>query len=544
VPDAKAADWAQEVAALTKLDEKRLGSVVKPRGMSSIRKLRSLDSCAPTTKMANMTWKTGSRVESPSPSESAPLHRWWRWRLVKIIDHPLFDCFMGLIIVLNVVCVFVQFEWKGLHTAHSLQLRDNDGGWPDAEKVFQGLEIMFGAIYALELAARIYLLRSRFLRSIWNVIDMVIVVVSCVDAWILTPMAESGETLEFASIVKLLRIARVLRAVKVLRFMSMFTELRVMFRSFSSSLSSLLWSMLILVFIIIAGGILMVQLTLSFVEDEGASTDLRTWVFLEFGTAARATWTLFEATFTTNWPTKARTLVMEVSPWFSIFWVPYTIMVNFAFMRVIAALFLKHTLAASNLDDHKLSMRKMQEKEAFAEKIRQIFMRSDKLGDGVLHGWEFESMMEDQEVMEMFKKLEMSTDEILTLHEILSDRDGVVDYEELLSGALKMKNSNQTLDIIEVMHEQMSQRRAVEKLHTDVRRFFGAFLAGGRAEAAGRGPSHSSVGAEEGSTFLSQDAAQSLPHRHHRKADNQAEALLIRNQGGNHSHDSAFGGVG
>jgi len=406
--------------------------------------------------------------------------------------------------VLNFICVFLQFEWKGMDVAYQLSLSETDGGWPEAEKVFQQLEMGFCALYLLELLARLYVYGRGYLCKIGQALDTVIVISSCIDAWVLTPLSTDQGTFVLARLVRLVRISRVLRAVKVFRFMSMFRELRVMIRSFVCSCSSLLWSMLFISFVIVAGGVLMVQLCLSFMEDESASLEKRRWVFSQFGTALRSTWSMFEATFTTGWPSKARPLIMEVSPWFSIFWVFYTTVVNFAVMRVIAALFLKHTLSVSTRDEERMSMEKMAQKEAFATEIHQIFQRGDKMGDGVLHRWEFEEMMKDPEVLEMFRKLDLSQNEISTLFRIIADSDGVADYEEFLDGALKMKSSAQRLDMIEVLHEQLLLRRQMAKMQHDLKQCL-------RATLAGRAPAFSSSGgAGNAATTTTAGGAESL----------------------------------
>lgn len=438
-------------------------------------------------------------VSTRTLPEDASFAERLRFKMRKAMNSPWFDMAMGLIIVLNVMCVFIQFEWKGLYLATKLQMGDDDGDWPQAEKVFMWIESGFCAIYAVELVARIYLFRWRAVARKMDILDIFIVVASCVDAWILTPLSSDNEgTFVLARLLRLLRITRVLRAIKVVRFLAIFAELRVMLRSLTASIASLLWSMLFVSFVIVAGGVLMVQLSVGFLEDPTLDPELQKWVYLHFGTAARSTWTIFEATFTTNWPSRARRMVMEVSPWFSIFWVFYTVVVNFAIMRVIAALFLKQTLAVAHSDEERSSMEKMQQKEAFAEKIRDIFLRGDKLGDGVLHRWEFEAMMEDTEAQAMFNKLDLTTNEMMSLYEIMSDRDGVVDYEEFLAGALKMKNASRTLDMIEVLHEQMVLRRSVEILHSDCKRFFGAFLAASVGDISS-GPGAAAEGAADAS---------------------------------------------
>merc|ERR1719482_727771 len=95
-------------------------------------------------------------------------------------------------------------------------------------------------------------------------------------------------------------------------------------------------------------------------------------------------WTMFEATFTTSWTQPARNVIEDVSAGFGIFWIIYIVVVNFAVMRVTAALFLKQTLAVAAADAEKMVMAKMKEREKYAEAIRAIFVEADTSGDGVI----------------------------------------------------------------------------------------------------------------------------------------------------------------
>merc|ERR1712203_1052815 len=122
-------------------------------------------------------------------------------------------------------------------------------------------------------------------------------------------------------------------------------------------------------------------------------------------------------------------------------------------------------MAVANADSERMAMEKAKEKEKFADSLRSIFKLADKLGDGVLHKWEFDDAIQNPEVMAMFEKLDMDEQEVVTVYNILSDEDGVADYHEFLTAALKMKNSARTFDMIQVMHEQTRQMRAIELVH-------------------------------------------------------------------------------
>merc|ERR1712187_692374 len=93
-----------------------------------------------------------------------------------------------------------------------------------------------------------------------------------------------------------------------------------------------------------------------------------------------------------------------------------------------------------------------------------IFSKADTSGDGKLSKLEFQAMMQDTVLVEMFERLDMDIDEVYALFEILSSDDGFADYEEFLVGALKMKSSARTFDAIQILHELGTLQKMVSRI--------------------------------------------------------------------------------
>merc|ERR1711907_644358 len=110
---------------------------------------------------------------------------------------------------------------------------------------------------------------------------------------------------------------------RAFRVAVLFSELRVLIKTLISSMMALVWSSVLLSFIMVAAGILMAQLTASFIEDETGLIDRRIWAFQHYGTGLRATYTMFEATLSGGWPNYARTLIEDVSWTYALFWIVY-----------------------------------------------------------------------------------------------------------------------------------------------------------------------------------------------------------------------------
>merc|ERR1712196_471040 len=86
------------------------------------------------------------------------------------------------------------------------------------------------------------------------------------------------------------------------------------------------------------------------VEDPSRDMQQREFMYQHFGTAARASYTMWEATYSSAWTAKASYMIWSIHPAWAIYWIVYVITINFAVMRVVAALFLKKTMEVAAQD--------------------------------------------------------------------------------------------------------------------------------------------------------------------------------------------------
>ena len=137
------------------------------------------------------------------------------------------------------------------------------------------------------------------------------------------------------------------------------------------------------------------QVMSGFIADEANSLPTRKKYYEKFGTTARAMYTMFEVTFSGGWPSTARPMIEQVSPWFAVWWVLYTTLVWFAVVRVMSALFLKQTMNVAANDAEQIALAKTREKETFVKILQDIFQEADCSGDGIITQDEFDVMIGD-----------------------------------------------------------------------------------------------------------------------------------------------------
>jgi len=382
-----------------------------------------------------------------------------------LVKNMWFDAAMSTIIVANLVMMFLAADYRSSHSEFVLGINQDDSTWRSAKNVFEAAEYIFCSIFVAELFIRLYALGFHYLRTPMNLLDAIVVLVTSIETYILTAsgLLSTGSNSNI-SLLRLFRLARVFRVVKVIRFAQSFAELRVLVRTLKISLRALFMSMLLLSFMIMAGGVLISQALTTFVENSHKPLQDRTWIWENFGSASRATRRLFAATFSTSWVDDYRMMVDKVGGSTAIFWVLWTVFINFTVMRVIGAIFLKQTLVVAGEDAERMELQRMAKKESYADEIRNIFVKADTSGDGLVSSEEFLEFIYSPDVAGAFVKLDLELIEVVALFRLLADDTGRADYEEFLQGALKLKSNASTIDAIQILHASKMLEDQIEGL--------------------------------------------------------------------------------
>ena len=152
-------------------------------------------------------------------------------------------------------------------------------GTDNVGSVFSISEHIFTWIYLIELCLRIGLFGRRFLRDWTNLLDTVVVVVSCIDVYVVGAdgFASSANDSNL-NIVMVMRLARLARALRFVRILKLFPALRVLVRTIAVSVGSLIWSMFILFVFGVVSAMLLCQTVQDVISDVSLPVDTRRWV--------------------------------------------------------------------------------------------------------------------------------------------------------------------------------------------------------------------------------------------------------------------------
>jgi len=370
------------------------------------------------------------------------------------LEGPL-EAASGAAVLLNIIFVFLNLELHGRPqepdpvVAHALIVTSN----------------VFTLFFAVELVLKLFVWRGElfFARGRvqkYNVLDALIVSLSVLDSWILSPLATTSNL----AVLRSLRIVRMLRVLRVVRTVAVFSNLRLLVSAVMSSFLALFWSMVLLFIVMLMAALFLCQASMSAVQDGMGDELIRQWVHRYYGTSSKALWTVFELTFSGGWPTYARPLVEDIHPGFSVFFVLYIAGVTFAMFRIITALFLKETLAAASLDVETTVQEKLREKETYAQRLLDFFAVADESGDGHLTWDEFQRVLTDDRVKAYFSSLELDVQQLDRLFDMLDNGDRRVNCEEFVRGAARLKGHARALDVIAISQDCSCLLKRVDDL--------------------------------------------------------------------------------
>eukprot|EP00931_Biecheleriopsis_adriatica_P010282 TRINITY_DN11136_c0_g1_i1.p1 TRINITY_DN11136_c0_g1~~TRINITY_DN11136_c0_g1_i1.p1 ORF type:complete len:597 (-),score=98.92 TRINITY_DN11136_c0_g1_i1:162-1952(-) len=364
-----------------------------------------------------------------------------------------FDLFMGIVVLVNAVILAIELQMFGMATSKWLR---SGGDKPAEDEVLVLLDHVFICVYILELLIRLAVLRLKFFwqghQVDWaNMFDMTVVILSSIQA-----VSQRRTSVEVLRLIRPLKIVRVLRCIRV---MVLFQPLRILATGLLASVGALCWSMVLLVIFMTLGGLILTSLLQDFILDESLDRDTRLWADEKYGTSVRSVWTMFQATLSGGWPNYAVPMVQEVNFWFIGFWLIYVIVVVFAVIRVISALFLKETLSAASSDAYVQMQNNMKQSEQFASRIRSVFHQADVSGDGYVSRDEFTAVLQTPLMQQYLKLLEVDIHEANDAFDLLDDGDNMVSYEEFLQGVVRMKGHARSLEVVAVL--QHSKQLAI-----------------------------------------------------------------------------------
>jgi hypothetical protein len=370
---------------------------------------------------------------------SALVQGTYRYKVEQLISSRGFDIFIAVTVAANTLYIGIQTD-----------LVARRGMNDHAELIDRGVDSCFCCIFLLEIGMKLYALRLSFFRlpdRWWNLIDCCVVTLQClelVSAW--------TSSYALPKNFSILRILRVLRAIRLIRLVRLLRPLRILVLSILGSLQPLLWTVMLLVFVIYLMAVFLTQnvADLDSSDDsmsrmtEEEETDHR-FLTKYYGTLPMAMLSLFQAvTGGCDWENMVDPLINRVSPFIGLGFSAYIAFALLALMNVVSGYFVQSTL-----DNTK------RETEVYMVMlVRQVLSKLDLDNNGTITWAEFEHALGLKEMQEYFRTIDVDISDAKSLWNLLDvDSVGSIDAESLLNGCVRLQGPATALGQNLLLHQ-------------------------------------------------------------------------------------------
>jgi voltage-gated sodium channel len=356
------------------------------------------------------------------------------------IKTPVADTFFGVVILLNAAFIGVELEMA-----------------PDGFSLaFWIVETVFLVIFMIELIFRFAAECPKPWQFFfvgcepqwWGIFDFLVTILGCADAWIVTPILQSGSDSNNSTMssITVLRVFRLMRLARLIRVLRMFNELVVLVQTLGNSIRAVGWMSLLLSMIIYTGSVICVILI-------GESNDNDGEVNFYFGSLGDALFAHFCVVTLEGWPDIARAAMKHSSLW-AFYFVAMITLTNFALVNLMVGVIVERIIHFSTEQETELSAF-VAESEQFRLTLQTLFDQADIDANGIVTRQEIRMLMENHKTHEIMTAFGINLDiPPATLYTIMDlNRDGPTTFEEFFNACMRLCGSKQSIHSIFVQHD-------------------------------------------------------------------------------------------
>lgn len=384
---------------------------------------------------------------------------YFRSMVSSVVSSHYFDIVSGTIILGNAIVMGMETDLVA-KTGESAQ-------------VYTHLTLAFNIWYIVELLMRFIkagwgLFFGRDWR--WGWFDLVLLMTSIGDMIAESASLTGLQAGRTVRTIRLFRVARVLRVVRMLRYVR---EFRKIVFSLATSVQTLLWSMLLMVFVMFCFGVFFTQSATDFVriseEPHYDEEDLNA----SFGSLLRSMYSLYLAITAGRGWGELSDLLEGVHPAVMAIFIIYVSVSIFGLMNVVTAVFVESAMASSQHYKDLLVQEKMLMDQTRVRHMKEIFRVIDIDGSGSISMEEMQAFVQNPELdlQSYFEALDINATDTVTLFKLLDhDQSGEVDIDEFCDGCMRLRGMARSFDLHTMRYEEQRHQKRMVKFMQHVMR--------------------------------------------------------------------------
>jgi len=439
----------------------------------------------PVQKMSSrqrrhMRWKNAevnSNFMSKSQIGKIMSEASWSERMVR---SKCFEWFSGSLILLN--CIFIGWHTQMMASrAIENTSQDMDPHVNTSTEVLI-MQVGFTGCFLVELLVRwaaegvIDFFRSADL--VWNVLDVICVLIGVVDASAEIVMLATGleeqTPLRGFTVMRVLRVVRIVRVVRVIRIMRFFRELRMMIFSTVNCLKSVVWIILFLFGLFYMFGVAFTQAVTSYLDNlEMRKLSEYSSLQLYFGTLDSSILALYMAmSGGQNWHVYYDSLAtMSGGEFWCLLYILYITFALFAVVNIVTGVFVDTALQSSKNDREVVVQEELEQKQDYLKQLHQLLQAIDENSEGRITREVLQQAFKHETILAYFSHLKIDVPDAATLFDLLDfDQSGTIDLEEFLHGCYQLHGEATHLEAKMMQAEVRFMKENLIKLVDDMQK--------------------------------------------------------------------------
>lgn len=344
-----------------------------------------------------------------------------------------------MLVCVNCIVIGIQIT-VGVHAAKEHKAPPTWCLWAD---------IAFMIAFIFEIGIRVHLDRKIFFvgpHRNWNMFDCLCTVSTTLD------VALSWLDVSFMRSLRLMRVFRITRLLGAFRSIR---ALRMMVASIICSLTSLMWAVVLLSFLLYLFAIFIMQGIEHHIYQQSVQPNKNMENLLGlYGTVDASMLTLFMSiTGGKDWGETVKPL-QDVTWMYSLFYVSFVTFVLFGVMNVLTAIFVDSARHVAQVDQEVVIQEEISREESVVRQLKMLFKKHDVNRSGNISKDELEYLLSQKETHAYLNLLGLDVSETRGLFQLLDiDDDQEVSIDELVHGIMRLKGSAKGLDLATVMFE-------------------------------------------------------------------------------------------
>jgi len=306
----------------------------------------------------------------------------------------------------------------------------------------------------------------------WNIFDLVIILISVVDA-ILDRVAEEKQA--NLRLFRSIRLARALRTFRVFRIFRHVTALRTLVLSIVSPMGSLFWTLMLLLILFYSFGVVVTQIVSDhcrWLASDETGMDIRSvvpscpaYVAKYWHSVPESMLTLFMAiTNGVSWDDAVEPL-RSISGLAVAFVCIYVAIAVFAVLNVVTGVFCNTAIESATIDKEVATLKQVHTKDQQVQALQAIFLQIDKAHTREVSFQDVQDAMTKGDLSNFMNAMGISTDDVWTLCMLLdADKSGSIDLDEFVSGCMQLHGPAKSLQLAKMSFENKLTRQAIKAL--------------------------------------------------------------------------------